>query len=158
VPPGVLQDPSCPWDGSGWQFSCVLCRKAFTFAVGVELAGNTLDMICALDRFRWSEHHLETAPCQGTCAHAAQFDQRRRNWLPWFEGQRLVVGQEYVYLDGMLFPVPAEGSARIDARGTQGLHRGELPQVLYRRDPGAMETALAQPYWQRAQALAARAA
>ena len=27
----------CPWCGCGWLFSCQVCRKAFTFARGVEI-------------------------------------------------------------------------------------------------------------------------
>lgn len=28
---------SCPWCGCGWLFTCMQCRKAFTFAEGVEV-------------------------------------------------------------------------------------------------------------------------
>ena len=33
---GLYGQPSCPWCGCSWMFHCSKCRKAFTFARGVE--------------------------------------------------------------------------------------------------------------------------
>jgi hypothetical protein len=34
----------CPWCGCGWLFTCIVCRKAFTFAEGVELDAKWEDL------------------------------------------------------------------------------------------------------------------
>ena len=37
---GIIAEPGqvgCPWCGCGWLFSCIKCRKAFTFATAVEI-------------------------------------------------------------------------------------------------------------------------
>src|SRR4026209_457862 len=34
----------CPWCGCGWLFTCITCRKAFTFAVAVELEATWEDL------------------------------------------------------------------------------------------------------------------
>src|SRR6266496_4072320 len=36
----LISDPGqldCPWCGCGWLFTCIKCRKAFTFAEAVEV-------------------------------------------------------------------------------------------------------------------------
>jgi hypothetical protein len=43
----------CPWCGCGWLFTCMACRKAFSFARGVEIDG-TWEGLAQKDLRRWS--------------------------------------------------------------------------------------------------------
>jgi hypothetical protein len=36
----------CPWCGCGWLFSCIKCRKAFTFARAVEVNDSWEELAC----------------------------------------------------------------------------------------------------------------
>jgi len=151
VPPGVGQ-MACPWCGCGWLFSCVLCRKAFTFARVIETDLTPL-MLIDLDRLGYNRSRLAGPPNPALWALDQEIDRRRRDVFESNHLRHLVVGEEYVYLDGLVLPACPGPNVEIHAVGIYGNHHRELPQAVHRASPEAMRRALDRPYWARAQAL-----
>lgn len=81
-----------PWNGEGWLFTCLNCRKNFTFARAVEVE-ESLEELAALD--------LEAR--RGT---ELELDDPAR-WVEWMGTllKAVEVGKEYVYLDGFFIDV-----------------------------------------------------
>jgi hypothetical protein len=77
----------CPWCGCGWLFTCLNCRKQFTFARGVEVE-ESLDELAQLDLEARRGTDLELTDAAG--------------WVRWMGTllKAVEVGREYVYLDG----------------------------------------------------------
>ncbi|MBZ0112131.1 MAG: DUF2314 domain-containing protein [Thermoanaerobaculia bacterium] len=122
----------CPWCGCGWLFTCLKCRKAFTFA-RAEFLDRSLESIAREDIQQSGQEPTE------------EFVE---NWLaemrPVFEG--LEEGERYVYFDGYFLPSET-GSIEID--GIHSEHRfDEVPQVAAIKDSSVLEEILANPhYW-----------
>lgn len=125
---------SCPWCGCGWLFSCIRCRKAFTFAIGVRT-----------DR-AWEELATE--------------DIRRGGWTmsddsvdDWVADMRhllagIEVGRRYVFFDGAYLPADAGPIKRTGWYAHHDLARA--PQTAALADPSVIEDVLANSdYWFR---------
>lgn len=128
--PGQLD---CPWCGCGWMFFCIKCRKGFTFARAVRIK-RSLDDLAAQDwraMFGSEPSKKQLAP-----------------WSEWFRdlAADLEEGEEYVYLDGIVFPTHAK---KVRFTGLHSRHAlRALPQVLALSRPVLIETTLADPvYW-----------
>src|SRR5215210_3079207 len=83
----------CPWCGCGWLFTCIVCRKAYAFARGVEIEQSLVEL---------AEEDL-----------TAKFDTKPSDvdvarWVEWMSVllKGVEPGRDYVYLDG--FYVPAD--------------------------------------------------
>lgn len=123
----------CPWCGCGWLFSCVKCRKAFTFAEGVEINASWEEM-ARLDIANggWKTESDEEAAA-------------------WIEGMKVVLrgvqpGKQYVILDGRVMERTA-GKLKFD--GWYARHELDgAPQEQALKDPKVVETMLSnQQYW-----------
>jgi len=82
----------CPWCGCGWLFTCITCRKAFTFAEAVEL-DTTWEQLAKEDLLgRWHEE-----PSKEDIA----------SWITAMQEilADIVIGQTYLIIDGSVFPV-----------------------------------------------------
>ena len=125
----------CPWCGCGWLFLCPKCRRAFTFAVAVEvdltweqLAHNDLDG-------KWKDHPT------------------RKEVEEWISFMKILLkdikaGEQYVYIDGWVF-----GIDMTDFR-FEGWHaRHEIlsiPQYAALTDPSILDQTLgSREYWQQ---------
>jgi hypothetical protein len=124
----------CPWCGCGWLFTCSRCRKAFTFAEGVEVNES------------WED--------TGTRDIRAFF---RREPEPgeveeWIEFMKILLkgvecGEQYVYFDGFVIPVTADG---ITMEGWHSHHQLDfVPQVAALSDSEICDGLLSSTkYWQ----------
>lgn len=124
----------CPWCGCGWLFSCIECRKAFTFARGVQLDTTWRDLAERDLAKLWDEQPEEE-----------DIDQ-------WVEAMQellsdVEVGGRYVCLDGLFIPVDAAG---VEFEGWHSRHDFDfIPQVAALNDPSIIDSILAnQAYWQ----------
>jgi hypothetical protein len=123
---------SCPWCGCGWLFTCIDCLKAFTFARAVELDESWRSLAYRDLRNHTNEPELSEVEA-------------------WIDAMRelhadVVVGQTYVYLDGVFIPVDFS-SVHFD--GWHARHAFDfVPQVAALTDPSVIERFLANPdYW-----------
>jgi len=84
----------CPWCGCGWLFTCINCRKAFTFAKGVEVKDSWID----LARRDITNRGLQTPD-----------DDAVEEWIAAMREllADVKVGKQYVCLDGLFIPVDA---------------------------------------------------
>jgi hypothetical protein len=129
--PGQLD---CPWCGCGWLFSCLKCRKAFTFGKGIE-TDQSWESLARGDLFgRWNR-----------IADDLEVQQ-------WLNGMRELLddvepGQTYVSLDGHFIPAD---EAEVDIVGWHSHHRlAFVPQVAALQDPSIIDTMLAKrDYWE----------
>lgn len=124
----------CPWCGCGWLFQCANCRKAFTFAVAVEVDET------------WEETALRDLNGRGPT-----FEPTRDDISAWIEAMQemcrdLERGQEYVYLDGWFIPRDTE---EIQIEGMHSFHDLNcVPQVVALQDTTILEEVLRnQDYW-----------
>jgi hypothetical protein len=124
----------CPWCGCGWLFCCANCRKAFTFAVAVEL-----------------HESWEATAMRDLGNRAPDFKPTEDDIAAWVEAMQelcseLEVGQEYVYLDGWFIPRNSEG---IEVEGMHSYHELDcVPQVVALQDKAIVEEVLSnQEYW-----------
>jgi hypothetical protein len=125
----------CPWCGCGWLFTCSHCRKAFTFAEAVEVDFSLEQMA------RRDFQHLERP-------HWQPSEEDLKSWID-FMGiflRRAQVGQRYVYFDGYIIPVDADG---LKIEGICSSHDlAVVPQVQALRDPSIIRDLLSSPrYW-----------
>lgn len=123
----------CPWCGCGWLFSCIRCRKAFTFAEAVEI-DEPWESLAERDR-------------RGFWGRKP----KPREIEEWVEGMQILLaeiraGEQYVYFDGSVFAVTEPG---VDLMGWHSRHQLDfIPQVAALRDPEIRTGILASPdYW-----------
>ena len=86
----------CPWCGCGWLFSCIECRKAFTFARAVEVEHS------------WEE--LAVRDLRGRCGQEPAAKEVAE-WVRLMQGMLADVelGRRYVYFDGAFVPADLRG-------------------------------------------------
>jgi hypothetical protein len=124
----------CPWCGCGWLFICSRCRKAFTFAEGVEV------------REAWEETGHRTIQA---LYHRKPKDGEVEEWVKWMKillkGVKL--GELYTYFDGYVIPTTAEG---VTIEGWHSHHDLDfVPQVAAMDDPNIRTRLLdSRDYWQ----------
>jgi len=124
----------CPWCGCGWLFTCIHCRKPFTFARAVEI-DMSLEELCILDsKGRWGK---DPSP-----------DQVQE----WVESMRVLlkdveIDHTYVYLDGWYIDAQSD---RVSIEGWHSWHDLPwVPQVKALADEGVLETVLSsRQYWE----------
>ena len=124
----------CPWCGCGWLFSCSRCRKAFTFAEGVEVYESWEDTAS-----RDIREFLRREPEPGDVQE-------------WVASMKIVLkgvqcGENYVYFDGYVIPVTADG---INIEGWHSHHQLDfVPQVAALSGSEVRDGLLCSPeYWQ----------
>ncbi|QDU27387.1 hypothetical protein ETAA8_24740 [Anatilimnocola aggregata] len=125
----------CPWCGCGWLFCCAKCRKAFSFAVAVELNES------------WEATALRDLQGRGPGFDAPTED----DVAAWVEAmqvmcEELELGEEYVYLDGWFIPTTVE---EISMEGMHSYHEINcVPQVEALTDKSVVEELLSnEEYW-----------
>lgn len=119
--PGQLD---CPWCGCGWLYTCIECRKAFTFARCLEVAAS------------YEELARRDIQARNQRKPVSAFEIRA--WIRSMEDvvSGLKPGTEYAYLDGSFCPIdePVE---------FDGWHSHHFLQVLphreYRREPAKLK-------------------
>lgn len=130
----------CPWCGCGWLFTCIACRKAFTFAEAV-IVPQSLEELGRTDlRGRWEKEPDAESLSQ------------------WVDGMRSLlapveVGKTYVYFDGIYVPTDATG---IRLNGWHARHDLKfVPQLEAMRNPEVKGTILSnREYWETRRKLA----
>ncbi len=122
----------CPWCGCGWLFTCLTCRKAFSFAIGVEI-DSTWEELAREDLSGW--------PTEPADDDIAQWIAAMQEILADVQPER-----QYAILDGSVFPADAKD---LEFSGWYAYHKLEsLPQVEAMIDDSAIEKTLANPeYW-----------
>lgn len=128
--PGQLD---CPWCGCGWLFSCLTCRKAFTFAEGVEIEADLRDLARQDLAKRWR-----------TEADEEDLDAWVDAMQALLEGVEL--GKRYVVLDWEVIPADASG---VEFEGLHAAHQlPYVPQVQALEDASIREEVLENvDYW-----------
>jgi hypothetical protein len=124
----------CPWCGCGWLFTCIECRKAFTFARGVRVAES------------WEELARRDLTNRGHKTVSPEDIDR------WVTGMQQIladveVGKRYVCLDGAI--IPADAGA-IQFEGWHSRHDLDfVPQVAALKDPAVRTEILSSTkYWE----------
>lgn len=125
----------CPWCGCGWLFTCMKCRKAFTFAQPVRL-----DM---------SLEELARMECEQTDSTREPDEEMIGDIVEMMSGLLSAIEDEedtFVYFDGYLIPTFYDelfSSGQESPLEVQGLHRdhmlSEVPQLRFRDDPTQAE-------------------
>ena len=129
---------NCPWCGCGWLFSCIECRKGFTFAHGVSVDESWED----LARRDMTNYGVESI---------SQEDIDR-----WVSVMRellaeVKVGTKYVCLDGAI--IPADAGA-VQFEGWHSRHDLDfVPQVAALEDRSVLKNLLSNVRYWRANAL-----
>lgn len=121
---GSLPQLDCPWCGCGWLFSCIQCRKAFTFARAA-FVDMSLDELASQD-------------IQSRC-NRIPTDTEVRAWIDsnaWMVAN-LSPGDRVVVLDGVILPTDHAGPLRIE--GWHSRHElAWLPHTRALADPSVM--------------------
>jgi hypothetical protein len=124
----------CPWCGCGWLFICSRCRKAFTFAEGVEVHES------------WEETGDRTVRA------LYQREPEPNEVEEWVGFMKILLkgvkpGRRYVFLDGYVIPSNAEG---VTIEGWHAHHDLDfVPQVAAMTDPEVRNELLcSREYWQ----------
>jgi hypothetical protein len=124
---------NCPWCGCGWLLTCIECRKAFTFAVAVEL-DTTWEELAKTDIKKRN--------------HAEVTDEDISDWVASMKEilAGIEVGKSYVCLDGYVIPVDAEG---VNIEGWMSKHNFDfVPQVKALEDRSIIDNYLSNSeYW-----------
>ena len=123
----------CPWCGCGWLFSCITCRKAFTFAIAVEVEQS------------WDE--LARQDILG------QFGEEKPDLVnDWVEEMQDILegikpGEEYVIFDGIVVPTDVAG---LEYTGWHAQHNLDfVPQVEAMSNESVMDSILcSNQYWE----------
>lgn len=122
----------CPWCGCGWLFSCTCCRKAFTFARGVEV-DESWEELARRDLAAW---------------HRPPTEDDIEEWIKAMQAllSKVEIGKQYVCLDGYIIPSDASG---VSFRGWHSEHDLDfVPQVAALDDYFVMENILSNvEYW-----------
>ena len=127
----------CPWCGCGWLFTCIQCRKAFTFAEAVETD------------VAWDD--LAHIDLRGRSGKPRTRKDERAGWVK--EMKRLVLGVEigasHVYFDGRIIQADRDG---IDHKGWHGKHSLQfVPQIQALEDSSIIDEILTNAdYWHHA--------
>jgi hypothetical protein len=123
----------CPWCGCGWLFTCISCRKAFTFAIGVELE-TTWEELAREDLIK--KWHKEPA---------------KKDVHDWVGAMKAIlhdvmVGERYVLLDGSILRADSKD---IEFDGWHAHHRfNALPQFDALDDRAILRKTLGnRDYW-----------
>ena len=123
----------CPWCGCGWLFTCLTCRKAFTFAEGVELDASWED----LAETDWKAWGLQKVSKQRVAS--------------WVKDMKVLLadvkpGKIYVTLDGKVIEKTARN---VQFDGLYASHKFErLPHVAALKTRSLEEEILANAdYW-----------
>jgi len=124
----------CPWCGCGWLFTCIKCRKAFTFARG-DWVNETWEATARRDLTNgWGREPSEKEIAE---------------WVSAMEEllAKVVVGEQYVCLDGLIIPTDA---THVSFEGWYARHDFDyVPQVAALEDPNVEAEFLCNPtYWQ----------
>ena len=124
----------CPWCGCGWLFSCVTCRKAFTFAEGVQLEATWEEIAREDIRKRWEEEPTDD------------------DVASWVESMKELLsgvrpGGRYVIIDGSVIAADSQG---ITFDGWHSHHDfASLPQIEALSDKSVLDEKLSnREYWQ----------
>jgi hypothetical protein len=124
---------ACPWCGCGWLFTCVVCRKAFTFARGIQTDEP------------WESLARRDLRGRGL-AESGDLEVQR-----WINVMRdllagVEVGKSYLYFDGRVLPTDAAG---INLDGWYAHHELDfLPQVVALADRTVIDGLLTRrDYW-----------
>ncbi|NQZ10978.1 MAG: hypothetical protein HRT35_27815 [Algicola sp.] len=135
---GIVGEPGqmdCPWCGCGWLFSCSKCRKAFTFAIAVEI-DKTWEELASEDLYSYNKQ----TPVVASIAD-------------WIENMKAMtghieLGKSYVYLDGAFIPADMQD---FKISGWKTTHKFDtVPQVAALEEPGVIELILSNPdYWRK---------
>lgn len=124
----------CPWCGCGWLFICSRCRKAFTFAEGVEIDETWEE---TADRTIRGLYQREPEPGEV------------EEWIGFIKIllKGVKPGRRYVYLDSYVIPTTAPG---ISIQGLHARHElGFVPQVAAMTDPEVRDRLLSsRAYWE----------
>jgi hypothetical protein len=135
----------CPWCGCGWLFTCMKCRKAFTFAKAVRL-DSSLEELARLEHKRMG---ARTAPSDDDIAEMVE---RMNLLLEPIEDE----DDTFVYFDGYLIATFYDDlfrSGKEEPLPIRGMHRdhelAEVPHLRFRDDPSLAESSwLSDPeYW-----------
>jgi hypothetical protein len=123
----------CPWCGCGWLFTCITCRKAFTFAEGVEIEGTWEDLAREDIRNKWKEEPEDD------------------DVASWIEAMMEILadvepGKRYVIIDGHVIPADARN---VEFDGWHAHHDfAVLPQVEALSDKSVLDAKLGdRRYW-----------
>lgn len=123
----------CPWCGCGWLFSCLNCRKAFSFAVGVE----TSESWEALAHKDYSGR-LDRDPVGDEISE----------WIASMKDllEGVEPGENHVYFDGAFIPTSAKG---LEFDGWHSRHLIHfVPQLKAMKDESVVVSLLAnREYW-----------
>jgi hypothetical protein len=124
---------SCPWCGCGWLFTCIRCRKAFTFARAVAV-DESWEAIAHRDLANFAQWEPEPS---AVVDHANALRDLHTD---------VVEGVTYVCLDGVFIPSDA-GFVRFD--GWHARHSLDfVPQSAALTDSTLIQRILANPeYW-----------
>lgn len=124
----------CPWCGCGWLFTCIECRRAFTFATAVEIDEPWEDLARRDLREKFESEPSEDDVCE------------------WIEFMKDYVadaepGKQYVAFDGCLVCTDEAG---LDLEGWHATHKlAFVPQVAALKDSSIVETILSnEDYWE----------
>lgn len=130
---GYPAQMDCPWCGCGWLFTCITCRKAFTFAEGVEIEGTWEDLAREDIRNSWKEEPAE----ENVVAWVTDMKDILRDVKP---------GKRYVILDGRVLPVD---SGPVHFGGQYASHEFEkLPHLEALAEPALLDRILGdRDYW-----------
>jgi hypothetical protein len=124
----------CPWCGCGWTFSCIECRRAFTFAVGVEVSES------------WEELARRDLVGFGIIKPSREAIKERAEAMKELLAD-VEIGGKYVYFDGAIIPVDATG---IEFEGLHSQHDLKfVPQVKALFDRSIFDDVLTNvAYWE----------
>lgn len=124
----------CPWCGCGWLFTCITCRKAFTFAKAINIDTPLAELA-----------HRDLAAFLGEEPDPKDVGLWVKDMEMLMEGVEL--GKRYVYLDG--FFLPANTDEKIDVEGIYATHKLPwIPQARAMTDPSVVDTILKNAsYW-----------
>ena len=132
----IAQPPQmdCPWCGCGWLFVCIECRKAFTFARGVEVD-------CSLEDIG----RRDLAGQLGRTSKRVELHE----WVELMEylPANVECGKDYVYLDGNVRPTDIR-KVRFD--GWHARHQlEELPHLQALDDRSVLDSTVgSKAYWE----------
>lgn len=124
---------NCPWCGCGWLFTCITCRKAFTFAEGVQIESTWEELAREDIRNKWKE--------EPTAEDVASWVEAMKEILSCVQ-----VGERYVIIDGSVIRVDADN---IHFDGLAAHHEfPKVPQVRALANKAVLEEELGnREYW-----------